>query len=210
MPDIQMKPGNRTPGRYRKSTLSVAMAALIAAGASAPTLYEQFLQEKEGDVYGAYQDGVGIWTICLGLTRIDGKPVTKGMSMTPAQCDHHNAKALAVGLAQMERAVKPQVWQGLSEPAKAGIASFCAHNIGLAKCKSSTFYRLLNSGAPANDYCAEITRWIRDQGKDCRKAGSNCQGQPVRRMQEDELCLIPRPVDPAVLQRIVQHKEMTS
>jgi lysozyme len=40
-----------------------------------------------------------------------------------------------------------------------------------------------------NDVCAQITRWIFDSGRDCRKAGSNCQGQPVRRMQEDELCL---------------------
>jgi hypothetical protein len=49
MSDIQMQPGDRNPSRYRKTTLSLAMTALIAAGASAPTLLKQFADEKEGD-----------------------------------------------------------------------------------------------------------------------------------------------------------------
>lgn len=76
------------------------MLALIAAGASAPTLMDQFLDEKEGNSLTAYRDGSqGIWTICRGATRIDGNPVTQDMKLTQAKCDQVNAierdKALA-------------------------------------------------------------------------------------------------------------------
>ncbi|MBW6098695.1 glycoside hydrolase family protein [Escherichia coli] len=34
----------------------------------------------------------------------------------------------------------------LTEPQKAGIASFCPYNIGPGKCFPSTFYRRINAG----------------------------------------------------------------
>jgi lysozyme len=37
--------------------LSAVMLALIAAGASAPVLMDQFLDEKEGNSLTAYRDG---------------------------------------------------------------------------------------------------------------------------------------------------------
>ncbi|HCT8868394.1 TPA: lysozyme, partial [Klebsiella variicola] len=40
-----------------RNKLSVTMLALIAAGASAPTLMDQFLDEKEGNSLTAYRDG---------------------------------------------------------------------------------------------------------------------------------------------------------
>lgn len=191
--DIQMTPGNRDPGRYRKSMLSAALAALIAAGASAPVLFDQFLDEKEGNRLTAYPDGEGIWTICRGLTRIDGIRVKQGDKLTKEQCDFYNREHTSEAMAEMAKRF-PKQWPQLSEPAKTGIASWCWTNLGWEKCKDSTFVKLFLAGAPANDYCAEITKWIKDRGRDCRKAGSNCQGQPIRRMQEDELCLIPKPV----------------
>ncbi|EIY1847001.1 lysozyme, partial [Escherichia coli] len=39
--------------------LSAAVLALIAAGASAPEILDQFLDEKEGNHTTAYRDGVG-------------------------------------------------------------------------------------------------------------------------------------------------------
>ncbi|HHR4161327.1 TPA: glycoside hydrolase family protein [Salmonella enterica] len=82
-----------------KYGLSAAMLALIAAGASAPQLLNQFLQEREGNTLVAVRDNGGVWSVCRGVTRIDGKPVVKGQRLTQSQCDHYNAierdKALA-------------------------------------------------------------------------------------------------------------------
>ena len=188
---IDMQPGDKNPRRYAtKSALSASVLALVVMGAAAPTIFDQFLAEKEGDRLTSYPDGVGIWTICRGLTRIDGFKVVPNMTLTKAQCAHYNAEHSSEAMTEMAKRVKR--WPELSEPAKAGIASFCWTNIGWGKCKESTFMRLLENGAPPNEYCAEITKWIRDAGRDCRVATSNCQGQPIRRMQEDELCLMPQ------------------
>ncbi|WP_347085026.1 glycoside hydrolase family protein, partial [Escherichia coli] len=82
-----------------KYGLSAAVLALIAAGASAPQILDQFLDEKEGNHTTAYRDGSGIWTICRGATMVDGKPVIPGMKLSKEKCDQVNAierdKALA-------------------------------------------------------------------------------------------------------------------
>lgn len=185
-----MIPGDKTPGRYsRRSTLTAAVLALIMAGASAPTIYRQFLDEREGSRVGAYLDGAGIWTICRGLTRIYNRPVVKGDRLSVAECDRLDAEEQARGLAEMERLVKPEIWASMSPAARAGTASFCVHNIGAAKCRQSTFLRLLNAGQ-RNEACAQITLWIRDGGRDCRVRANDCYGQVERRPQEDELCLV--------------------
>lgn len=185
-----MIPGDKTPGRYKmRSKLSAAMLALVAAGASAPVIYKQFLHEREGSRLVAYLDGAGIWTICEGLTRIHGRPVVKGDRLTQGECDRLDAEVQAEGLREMGKLVRPAVWAGLSPAAQGGVASFCWHNIGPGKCKASTFLRLLNEGR-RNEACGEITRWIRDGGKDCRIRANGCLGQVDRRMMEDELCLM--------------------
>ncbi len=51
--------------------LSAAVLALIGAGASAPQILDQFLDEKEGNHTMAYRDGSGIWTICRGAAVVD-------------------------------------------------------------------------------------------------------------------------------------------
>lgn len=188
--DIQMTPGNRDPSRYRKTTLSAAILALIAAGASAPQLLEQFAHEKEGERLVAYLDGAGIATICGGLTTYEGKPVKLGMRLTTEQCRAADQAFLARDLAEAREIIRPEVWARLSEPAKASLGDV-VHNLGKGKAREMSAVRLLNEGR-LNDGCAAITLWIKDRGHgDCRKAGSGCQGQPIRRMQEDELCLVP-------------------
>ncbi|ECI5319619.1 lysozyme, partial [Salmonella enterica subsp. enterica serovar Lomalinda] len=56
-----------------KYGLSATMLVLIAAGVSAPQLLDQFLQEREGNTLVAVRDNGGVWSICRGVTRIDGK-----------------------------------------------------------------------------------------------------------------------------------------
>ncbi len=165
-----------------KTKLSSAMLALIAAGASAPVLMDQFLNEKEGKSLTSYRDGAGIWTICRGVTQVDGRPVTQGMKLTQAKCDQVNAVERNKALAWVDQNVRVP----LTPPQKVGIASFCPYNIGPGKCFPSTFYRKLNAG-DRQGACAEIRRWIFDGGKDCRVRSNNCYGQVSRRDQESAL-----------------------
>ncbi|EKH31641.1 phage lysozyme family protein, partial [Escherichia coli FDA504] len=74
----------------------------------------------------AYRDGAGIWTICRGATRGDGKPVIPGMKLSKEKCDRVNAIERDKALAWVEKNIRVP----LTEPQKAGIASFCPYNIG--------------------------------------------------------------------------------
>ena len=120
-----------------KYGLSAAVLALIAAGAPAPDILDQFLDEKEGNHTTAYRDGAGIWTICRGAIMVDGKPVVPGMKLSKEKCDQVNAIERDKALAWVEKNIRVP----LTEPQKAGIASFCPYNIGPGKCFPSTFYR---------------------------------------------------------------------
>ncbi|PTA91288.1 lysozyme [Kosakonia sp. H7A] len=165
-----------------KSKLSAAVLGLILAGASAPAILDQFLTEKEGNSLTAYKDGAGIWTICRGATRVDGKLVTQGMKLTQAKCDQVNAKERDAALAWVAR----NIHVPLTEPQKAGIASFCPYNIGPGKCFPSTFYSRINAG-DRKGACEAIRWWIKDGGKDCRIRSNGCYGQVSRRDQESAL-----------------------
>lgn len=165
-----------------KTKLSAAMLALLASGATAPILFDQFVSEKEGNVLVAVVDPGGMWSICHGVTVIDGKRVEKGQTATEAQCKKVNAIERDKALAWVDRNIKVP----LTEPQKVGIASFCPYSIGPGKCYPSTFYKKLNSGDRIGA-CAEIKRWIFDGGKDCRIRSNNCFGQIERRNQESAL-----------------------
>lgn len=165
-----------------KTKLSAVVLGLVLAGASAPTILDQFLNEKEGNSLTAYRDGSGIWTICRGATLVDGKPVRQGMKLTQAKCDTVNAIERDAALAWVDK----NIHMKLTEPQKAGIASFCPYNIGPGKCFPSTFYQRINAG-DRKGACEAIRWWIKDGGKDCRVRSNNCYGQIERRDQESAL-----------------------
>lgn len=149
-------------------------------------IMNQFLDEKEGNSLMSYLDSAKppIWTICRGITRIDGKPVTRGMRMTEAQCDVLNSKEAEASL----KWVRDNISVPLNPIQQVGIASFCPYNIGQTKCKGSTFFKLLQAGQ-WQQACKQIPRWVFDGGKDCRVKANGCSGQPIRREQEEYLCL---------------------
>ncbi|MCW1877640.1 lysozyme [Erwinia sp. INIA-01] len=168
-----------------KSKLSAAVVGLILAGASASAILDAFLNEKEGNRLVAYLDGSGIWTICCGVTRIDGKPVVKGMRLTAEKCAEVNAIEERKALAWVATNIKVP----LTEPQKAGIASFCPYNIGPGNCLPSTFYKRLNAG-DRKGACEAIRWWVHDKGRDCRLTkgeATGCYGQVERRDQESAL-----------------------
>lgn len=173
------------PKSKKGLVISAAVAALIAAGAGADKIAEQFIGEKEGNKLAAYYDAGGVPTICGGIT---GPDVRIGQVETPEGCARRNKAMHAAKFAELDRLVKVP----LSEPAKAGIMSFCTYNIGSGKCRNSTFLAMLNDPkVPRADACAQIRRWIFDGGRDCRVKANNCAGQVVRREQEEFLCNSP-------------------
>lgn len=98
------------------------------------------------------------------------------------KCDQVNAIERDKALAWVEKNIKVP----LSEPQKAGIASFCPYNIGPGKCFPSTFYKRINAG-DRRGACEAIRWWIKDGGRDCRIRSNNCYGQVSRRDQESAL-----------------------
>jgi lysozyme len=160
------------------------MLALIAAGASAPVLFDQFISEKEGNALVAVVDPGGVWSLCHGVTVINGKPVIKGQRATEEQCRKVNAIERDKALAWVDRNIKVP----LTEPQKVGIASFCPYNIGPSKC----FLDVLpaHQCGDRKGACEAIRWWIKDGGRDCRltKGQANgCYGQVERRDQESAL-----------------------
>ena len=168
-----------------RAKLSAVMISLIAAGASAPVLFDQFIGEKEGNALSAVVDPGGVWSLCHGVTVIDGKRVVKGMTATEAQCKKVNAIERDKALAWVDRNIKVP----LTAPQKVGIASFCPYNLGPGKCIPSTFYSRLNAG-DRKGACEAIRWWIKDGGRDCRRTkgqANGCYGQVERRDQESAL-----------------------
>ena len=168
-----------------KSKLSAAVLALIASGASAPLIFDQFISEKEGNALVAVVDPGGVWSLCHGVTVIDGKRVVKGMTATAEQCLKVNAIERDKALVWVDRNIKVP----LTEPQKVGIASFCPYNIGPGKCFPSTFYKRINTGDRIGA-CEAIRWWVKDGGRDCRLTKGQkdgCYGQVERRDQESAL-----------------------
>ena len=116
---------------------------------------------------------------------VDGKPVVQGMKLTQAKCDRVNAIERDKALLWVDHNIKVP----LTEPQKAGIASFCPYNIGPGKCLPSTFYKRLNAG-DRKGACEAIRWWIKDGGRDCsltKGQKNGCYGQVERRDQESAL-----------------------
>ena len=108
----------------------------------------------------AYRDGSGIWTICRVPQWWMEKPIFPNMKLSKEKCDQVNAIERDKALAWVERNIKVP----LTEPQKAGIASFCPYNIGPGKCFPSTFYKRLNAG-DRKGACEAISLVMKDGGR---------------------------------------------
>lgn len=174
-------------GVGRKTALSAAVLALVAGGASAPVIMDQFIREKESsDRYElrAYQDGARVWSVCDGKT----EGVTRDTVMTKAQCDEWRKTEIGKRLTFVHSIVKVP----LSEPAWAGLGSWC-FNVGNAGCKRSSAVRLINQGNQQAG-CKALLQWryITRSGRkiDCSTEQPYCKGLWERRLGESELCLL--------------------
>lgn len=153
-------------GRVRPKVMAGAgVAAVVALAAS-------IIAPWEGRELRAYQDIVGVWTICYGETR----GVQAGDTATAAECQ----SMLAKGVADFEVGIRPCLPAALPTETRAAFVS-AAYNIGTgAFCGSSMSRRAL--AGDLRGACDALTLWNKAGGKVVR-------GLTNRRAAERELCL---------------------
>ncbi len=143
-----------------------------ALGASVLALAAGIIAPWEGRELRAYQDIVGVWTICYGETR----GVRPGDTATPAECEAQLAKAVG----EYERAIRPCLPTTLPDPTRAAFVS-AAYNIGTGAFCGSSMSRRAKAG-DLRGACEALLMW--------NKAGGRVvKGLVNRRAAERALCL---------------------
>lgn len=152
--------------------------ALAGLGVAA-SIAAYFMMPHEGTVYRAYQDSIGVWTICNGHTQ----GVHPAMTATKEQCDFYYIVDVAVAEEAYNRLVTVEHHPNV----KAASVSFI-FNAGASNFARSTLRKKLNAGDRVGA-CKEFPKWKYAGGRDCSIRANNCYGIIVRREQEKELCL---------------------
>jgi GH24 family phage-related lysozyme (muramidase) len=151
--------------RVRKRTLAGSFAVLAIAAAP-------FVAQWEGLRTQAYQDVIGVWTVCFGET----KGVSPGDVYTVAECEgmlDEELQRYAVALGKCLKASLP-------EGAAVAFLSW-SYNVGTGAACRSTLVRKANAG-DLFGACDELLRWNRAGGRVVR-------GLVNRRKSEHELCI---------------------
>lgn len=159
--------GNK--GKIAAATIAAALLAAIP-----------FIGDHEGDKLDSYEDVVGVWTICEGVTGAQIKP---GLKMTKTQCDQLNQSTIG----QFMTKVANRIAVPVSAETLAAHTSF-AYNIGISGYSRSKTLKLTNAGRIA-DGCRAMANWETAGGRDCTIRSNNCYGVVQRRDDEIKLCL---------------------
>ncbi|HDT2979795.1 TPA: lysozyme [Klebsiella aerogenes] len=140
-------------------TLRNKLIGAIAGGSGAIAIASVMLGNAdglEGRRYYAYQDVVGVWTVCDGHT---GSDIRRGHRYSDKECD----ALLQSDLRKVAYAIDPLIKVRIPEPTRAALYSF-TYNVGPSAFASSTLLKKLNSGdIPAA--CKELQRWTYAGGK---------------------------------------------
>lgn len=164
----------------------VALGVLLASEVrAAPASQDEtlsiavpFVASQEGERTSAYQDIVGVWTICFGSTR----GVHAGMTMTDRQCRDLLRRELASYRMRLHRYFTPVTITSRLPPTRDAAYTSLGFNCGVLGIGRSTATRRLNAGNIRGG-CEAMTWWD--------KAGNRViRGLVVRRQRERDLCMI--------------------
>lgn len=131
----------------------------------------------EGKRNAAYQDIVGVWTICYGHTRT-ARP---GMVLSDAECEALLREEVAEYRIGLHGYFTDVTLQTRLTPQRDAAYTSLAFNVGIAGAGRSTATRRLNEGDIAGG-CTAITWWNRAGGRVVR-------GLVNRRADEYALCM---------------------
>ncbi|HDZ1055266.1 TPA: lysozyme [Klebsiella pneumoniae] len=157
-------------------TLRTKLIGAIAGGSGAIAIASVLLGNAdglEGRRYYAYQDVVGVWTVCDGHT---GADIRRGHRYTDRECDN----LLKADLRKVASAIDPLIKVRIPDPTRAALYSF-TYNVGSSAFASSTLLKKLNAG-DVPGACKELQRWTYAGGKQWK-------GLITRREIEREVCL---------------------
>lgn len=139
----------------------------------------------EGNKTEAYLDMLAsppVWTVCYGTT--NRKYAYKGARYTDKECLEMLTEDIILHHREMRGCVKAplSIWEEVSV-----LSMF--YNLGATKLCPSTLVRMINQGAPPEEFCPQIMRWTYSGGRDCKLPGSGCRGILIRRETEYALCM---------------------
>jgi len=130
----------------------VGIASLLTILVATP-----FVAKHEGVVLRTYADPVGIPTACGGET---DRAITMRQRFTRDECMALLGASLHKHALELDRCIT----RPLAEHEAAAVLSF-GYNVGTGAACKSTLVRLLNSGAPAATWCAELSKWTYAKGR---------------------------------------------
>ncbi|HIE9717744.1 TPA: lysozyme [Klebsiella variicola subsp. variicola] len=151
------------------------LIGVIAGGGGAIAIASVMLGNAdglEGRRYYAYQDVVGVWTVCDGHT---GTDIRHSHRYTDRECD----SLLKADLRKVASAIDPLIKVRIPDPTRAALYSF-TYNVGSGAFASSTLLKKLNAG-DVPGACKELQRWTYAGGKQWK-------GLITRRDIEREVC----------------------
>ena len=157
-----MTQGNRTKATAGGAAILLASVAFLSD-----------IREHEGREYKPYQDIVGVWTVCDGIT---GSDVVHGKTYTDQECNALTIKHAEKHGSQLLDCIHVRITQQMYE----ALASW-AYNVGVGAACGSTAIRLINAGQYARG-CQDLMRWNRAGGEVVR-------GLTIRRAKERDACL---------------------
>lgn len=147
---------------------------IIAIGGALLALAIATIGGFEGRRTTAYQDVVGVWTICDGITA----GVKKGDTRSPAECD----ALLKATVERTEAALDKCLTVDVPGKTKVALVSW-GYNVGTVAACGSTLVRLANAGR-LDEACRQLPRWNKG-GRPLREI----LGLTKRRLAEMAMCL---------------------
>lgn len=117
------------------------------------------IKSFEGKRLVSYDDGVGVWTVGYGTTRINGVKVQKGSTITDSQAELY----LKADLETFENVVNNVVTIEVNQNQFDALVSL-TYNIGATAFTNSTLLRKLNSG-DFKDASEQFLVWNKGGGK---------------------------------------------
>lgn len=128
----------------------------------------------EGFFPKTYVDPVGIPTVCFGET---DKTITMQERFTRDEC----YILLGASLQQHALGISKCIYVPMKDNEAAAILSW-GYNVGVDAACKSTLIAKLNRGAPPNEWCPELKRWVFADGK-------KLKGLERRRDAEYAMCM---------------------